>query len=59
MKLEKSAKIMLKCVLDYLEQGTSSLRKVIFALYGSKAFDVFRHELEKQSEERGLKTGGG
>jgi O-acetyl-ADP-ribose deacetylase (regulator of RNase III) len=59
MKPERSAKIMLQCVLDYLEQGTSSLRKVIFALYGSKAFDVFKNELEKQSEERGLKTGGG
>jgi O-acetyl-ADP-ribose deacetylase (regulator of RNase III) len=59
MKLQTSAKIMIKCVLNYLEQGTSSLKKVIFALYGSKAFDVFRAELEKQAEERGLKTRGG
>jgi len=59
MKLEESARIMLKCVLDYLEQGTSSLKKVIFALYGSRAFDVFKDELERQSEERGLETGGG
>jgi O-acetyl-ADP-ribose deacetylase (regulator of RNase III) len=59
MKLEESAKIMIKVVMDYLEQGTSSLKKVIFALYGSRAFDVFKEELERQSDERGLKTRGG
>lgn len=59
MKLEESAKIMLTVVLDYLEEGTSSLKKVIFALYGSKAFDLFKTELERQCEERGLKIGGG
>jgi O-acetyl-ADP-ribose deacetylase (regulator of RNase III) len=59
MKLEESARIMLTVVLDYLEEGTSSLKKVIFALYGSKAFDLFKAELERQCEERGLKIGGG
>jgi len=59
MKLEESARIMLTEVLDYLEEGTDYLTKVIFALYGSKAFDAFKAELEKQSEERGLKIGGG
>jgi O-acetyl-ADP-ribose deacetylase len=59
MKLEESARIMLTVVLDYLEEGTSSLKKVIFALYGSRAFDTFKAELERQCEERGLKIGGG
>jgi O-acetyl-ADP-ribose deacetylase (regulator of RNase III) len=59
MKLEESARIMLKVVLDYLEEGTSSLKKVMFVLYGSRAFDAFRVELEKQCEERGLRIGGG
>jgi len=59
MKLEESARIMLSEVLDYLEEGTSFVKKVIFALYGSRAFDAFKVELEKQCEERGLKIGGG
>ncbi len=59
MKLEESAKIMLRVVMDYLEQGTSSLKKVMFALYASGAFDVFKEELERQAEEKGLETRGG
>jgi O-acetyl-ADP-ribose deacetylase (regulator of RNase III) len=58
MKVEESARIMLTVVLDYLEEGTSSLKKVMFALYGSRAFDVFKVELERQCEERGLQMGG-
>ncbi|MFH0777155.1 MAG: macro domain-containing protein [Candidatus Eisenbacteria bacterium] len=59
LKPEASARIMLGVVLDYLEEGTSSLKKVMFALYGSKAFDAFKSELERESEERGLKIRGG
>ncbi len=59
MSLQDSAKIMLGVVLDYLSEGTNYLKKVMFALYGSRAFDAFRDELEKECEERGLKMGGG
>lgn len=58
VKLEDSAKIMLDVVLDYLQEGTNYLKKVMFVLYGSRAFDVFKAELEKECEERGLKMGG-
>ncbi|UCF78407.1 MAG: macro domain-containing protein [Candidatus Eiseniibacteriota bacterium] len=59
MTLEDCAKIMLNVVLDYLQEGTSYLKKVMFALYGSRAFNVFKAELEKECEERGLRMGGG
>jgi O-acetyl-ADP-ribose deacetylase (regulator of RNase III) len=59
MRVEDSAKVMLNVVLDYLHEGTNYIRKVMFVLYGSRAFDAFRDELEKECEERGLKLGGG
>jgi len=45
--VDRCAEIMLSTTVSYLK-GTTGLGKVVFCLYDSKAFEVFRKALEKQ-----------
>jgi len=46
--VEEAARVMLRAAIEYLE-GTTSLERVIFCLYGQPAFDVFAKELAAQT----------
>lgn len=48
--LDNCAVVMLSTAIEYLE-GKSGLEKVVFCLYGSKAFDTFAAELARQLPE--------
>ena len=43
--LEEAAQVMLEATIAYL-RGETGLERVIFCLYGQRAFDVFARELE-------------
>lgn len=45
--VDRCAKIMLSNTISYL-QGDTTLKKVVFCLYGKDNFAVFQKELEKQ-----------
>ena len=43
--MEKAAAVMLRAAIEYLE-GETGLKRVVFCLYGRRAFEVFVTELE-------------
>ncbi len=45
--LDRCASIMLGTTIDYLK-GETGIERVIFCLFGSESFEVFRKELESQ-----------
>ena len=47
--MEEAARVMLRAAIAYLQAGTE-LERVIFCLYGQRAFDVFTRELAAQAE---------
>ncbi len=47
--LSRAAAIMLGVVEQHLETGGTSLRRVVFALYGTESYQAFEAELEKRS----------
>lgn len=47
--LEEAARVMLEAAIAYLRDETA-LERVIFCLYGRRAFDVFAKELAAQTE---------
>jgi O-acetyl-ADP-ribose deacetylase (regulator of RNase III) len=46
--LEKAARVMLEAAIAYL-RGETELERVVFCLYGRRAFDVFAKELTAQA----------
>ena len=44
--IDRCAKIMLSNVIDYL-RGSTVLRHVVFCLYDTETFEIFRRELER------------
>jgi len=47
--IEKAAANMLRTAIDYLADVESSIKVVVFCLYGQSAFDVFAAELQRQA----------
>ena len=47
--LEDCAEIMLKTTIDFLKNEKTSLKKVVFCLFGQQAYEVFKNELERQA----------
>jgi O-acetyl-ADP-ribose deacetylase (regulator of RNase III) len=47
--MEEAARVMLRAAIAYLE-GETGLERVVFCLYGQRAFDVFAQELAAQTE---------
>lgn len=45
--MDRAAEIMLKTVKDYLA-GSTTLKQVVFCLWGQESFDVFASEVKKQ-----------
>jgi len=45
--IERCAGIMLRTTIDYLK-GKTTLKKVIFCLFGRQSYEVFAKQLEKQ-----------
>ena len=48
--LEEAARVMLRAAIEYLRR-TTGLERVIFCLYGRRAFDVFVRELAGQNDQ--------
>ena len=48
--IEEAAHVMLRAAIAYL-RGTTGLERVVFCLYGQRAFDVFARELAAQPEQ--------
>jgi O-acetyl-ADP-ribose deacetylase (regulator of RNase III) len=48
--LEEAAGVMLQAAIEYLK-GKTGLERVIFCLYGQRAFDVFVRELAVQTDQ--------
>jgi O-acetyl-ADP-ribose deacetylase (regulator of RNase III) len=48
--MEEAARVMLQAVIEYLK-GKTGLERVIFCLYGQRAFDVFVRELAVQTDQ--------
>lgn len=46
--LDKCATIMLSTTVDYLKTAQTTLEKVVFCLYDSRAFEAFSEELRRQ-----------
>jgi len=47
--LDKCAEIMLKTTMDFLKNEETSLKKVVFCLFGKEAYEVFENELKRQT----------
>jgi O-acetyl-ADP-ribose deacetylase (regulator of RNase III) len=47
--MEEAAQVMLRAAIAYLE-GETGLERVVFCLYGQRAFDVFARELAAQAK---------
>jgi O-acetyl-ADP-ribose deacetylase (regulator of RNase III) len=47
--MEEAARVMLQAAIEYL-RGETGLERVIFCLYGQRAFDVFVRELAVQTD---------
>jgi len=48
--MEEAARVMLQAAIEYLK-GKTGLERVIFCLYGQRAFDVFVRELAVQTDQ--------
>ena len=48
--MEEAARVMLQAAIEYLK-GKTGLERVIFCLYGQRAFDVFARELAVQTDQ--------
>ena len=48
--MEDAARVMLQAAIEYLK-GKTGLERVIFCLYGQRAFDVFVRELAVQDDQ--------
>jgi O-acetyl-ADP-ribose deacetylase (regulator of RNase III) len=48
--LEEAARVMLQAAIEYL-RGRTRLERVVFCLYGQRAFDVFVRELAVQTDQ--------
>jgi len=48
--MEEAAGVMLRAAIEYLK-GKTGLERVIFCLYGQRAFDVFVRELAVQTDQ--------
>jgi O-acetyl-ADP-ribose deacetylase (regulator of RNase III) len=46
----RCAEIMLKITIDYLK-GQTGLEKVVFCLFGTDNYEVFAHQLEKETSQ--------
>jgi len=49
--ITRCAEIMLTATIDYLK-GTTGLEKVVFCLFGTESYEVFRGRLEYETEKR-------
>jgi O-acetyl-ADP-ribose deacetylase (regulator of RNase III) len=47
--MEEAARVMLRSAIAYL-QGETELERVVFCLYGQRAFDIFSRELAAQAD---------
>lgn len=48
--IDRCAKIMLNTTIDFLKNKETSLKKVVFCLYGKESYKVFEDELRSQTE---------
>ncbi len=44
---DRAAQVILSTTIDYLKQGISKLRRVIFCLYDPSSFDIFKQVMER------------
>lgn len=44
---ERCAKVMLQATVEFLESEKTSLREIVFCLYDTEAFNLFRRELDR------------
>lgn len=49
--IDRCAHLMLKTTITFLAEQASSLKLVVFCLYGQRAFDIFAEELERQAAQ--------
>ncbi len=47
---DRAARVILSTTIEYLKQGTSKLRRVIFCLFNPTTFNIFKHALETLSD---------
>ena len=50
---DRAARVILSTVIDYLIQGTSKLRRVIFCLFDPATFSIFRQTFELLTTQNG------
>jgi O-acetyl-ADP-ribose deacetylase (regulator of RNase III) len=50
---DRAAPIILSTVIDYLKQGTSKLRRVIFCLFDPTTFSTFKQAFERLTSQTG------
>jgi len=48
--IKRCAEIMLQTTINYLKNNTS-LKEVVFCLFGSKSYNVFENQLKKETEK--------
>jgi len=51
--MERCAQLMLRTVLDHLEQGGTSLEEIWFVLYGREAYEIFKREHDRLEDRAG------